>query len=136
MSTTILCAGCTLGYGTDPTYNTIEELNSVTVPTLTVASVDMTDLASLNRIFKPGTPDFGSLAFSINYTTAQYHDLRNLARQRVERDWKFTIPDSGLSRWKFRGSITGLSGAIPSGDGKISCEVSIKVNGVMTHGRS
>ena len=137
MSTTILAQGCILTARTSPGYgprHEILELKTVTVPTISIPSVDVSDLKHVKRLFRAGIPDNGVLTFTFGWTNTVYYYLETIRAAKTEKNWEFTVSDASTSTWSFVGSITNLSSSAGDVDGEITGEVSIKVNGNMSLG--
>jgi len=109
----------------------IAELNSIQFPDKTRAVVDLTHLNATNQyhIFKSGFRDAGRVVFNINYDRTQYERLNEDFNDNDPVLYKIVLGDSASSEFVFEGLLTRLSGNVPEGDSKVTCDCEIKLTG-------
>lgn len=112
-------------------WDEIAELNSVSFPDKSREVVDLTHLNATNRyrIFKTGFRDAGRVVFNINYTDVQYRKLNDDYERDDSVYYRIVLSDSAASEFVFEGFIVRLSGTVPEGSGKLSCDCEIKLTG-------
>lgn len=112
-------------------WDEIAELNSVSFPDKSRETIDLTHLNTTNqyRIFKSGFRDAGQVTFNFNFTKDQYSKLNDDFESNTNLFYRILLNDSAGSEFVFEGLITRLSGTVPEGSGKISCDCDIKLSG-------
>ena len=95
------------------TFTTIAEVGSISGPSLTQATIDVTSMDSANhwREFIGGLKDGGNVTFDINYIpTGGTHNVATgvigMLSTGVKRSFKLVFTDGGSTTWTFIGWIT------------------------------
>ena len=113
-------------------FTTIAEVNRIGLPNQTRPMIDLTDLASVARVFKKGLKDAGSVSFSMNFTRASYIAMNADLDSDTAVNYQIVIPDTGATTIDFSAYVHELSGDIPDPDQKISVDVTMKISGDIT----
>ena len=124
--------------GTTFTYNSVAigDIVSISSPSLTVATIDTTNIASLYRTFLGGTIDSGEMSLEIMY------DPNSTAGEALEGEWKATasaapverqcvITFSDSSAYTFNAILTGMTVNMAM-DAVTTASLSLKVSGAIT----
>lgn len=124
-----------IGNGATPTeaFTTVAEVTSISMPSLSRDTVDVTDMASTERYrqFIAGLRDGGEVELELALTAAGYTALLAKYNQNAANNYKITLPDSPASSLVFSGLLTDLPGELPLDD-KSSLSVTFKVSGKPT----
>jgi len=112
------------------TFAPIAEINSITGPGKTRATIDVTDLDSTGgyREFIAGFRDSGEITLSMNFTLDTYDDLNADFESDTLRTYQVVLSDIGNTTFEFEGLVTSLGLAIPMDD-KITSDATIKISG-------
>lgn len=119
-------------------YTTIDEVMSISGPTLSAATVEVTNHSSGVpwREFISTLLDAGEVSFDLNFvpSNATHSATSGVVADmtgRVRRSFRIIFPDSGSTEWYFQGVYTKFESSEPT-DGKISASVTIKLSGEPT----
>lgn len=113
-------------------FTAIAEVNRIGLPNQTRPMIDLTDLASVARVFKKGLKDAGSVSFSMNFTRASYIAMNADLDSDTAVNYQIVIPDTGATTIDFSAYVHELGGDIPDPDQKISVDVTMKISGDIT----
>lgn len=114
----------------------IGDVVSLSAPSITVATIDTTNIASIYRTFLGGTIDSGEMSLELMY------DPNEAGSAKLEAAWEATaatapqakecvITFSDGSSYTFQAILTGMQ-ASAAIDAVITCSVSLKVTGAIT----
>jgi len=112
------------------TYTTIGEINSITGPTMSRATIDTTalDTAGGYRTFITGFRNPGTITLNMNFTIATYGLMKSDFESDTPRYYRITLPDPGATTIEFQGLVTELPLTIPADD-KVTANVTIQITG-------
>tara|TARA_R100001463_G_scaffold129363_2_gene188247 strand:- start:39 stop:443 length:405 start_codon:yes stop_codon:yes gene_type:complete len=126
------------GNGTIFKYNSVAigDIISISAPSVTVATIDTTSVASIYRTFLGGTIDSGTMSLEIMY------DPNSTAGAALEAEWEATasnapverdceIEFSDSSKYAFKGILVGMSASVAIDD-RVTASVEIKLSGAIT----
>ena len=119
----------TLSYGTQSasaSYTALGKITNMSIPSMSVAAVDITELVDNVKQFAPGVKDYGEMSVSLLYSKANSLVIQTQF-DGVPRSWQITFPDSGTL--SFDGIISSLGGEVSEGGDAITQEISIKLTG-------
>ncbi len=116
-----------------PTFATVAEVNSITGPTMTRSTIDVTSLDSSGgyREFITGFRDGGTVSLSMNFTPTGYGSLLSDFGSATLRDYQIVLSDTGATTFDFSALVTEIPLDIPTDD-KITCTVTLKISGAVT----
>ena len=116
--------------GTSTSYTTIADVKSITMPSMEVNDVDVTNLDSANYTmeFKPGLINPGELTFTVSYDESQSNTLYGLLR--AEKKFRVTATDSAT--YAVNGYIKQFGFPQVESESELTNELTIKVNGAPT----
>jgi predicted secreted protein len=120
-------------YRKDPTsgiYETLAEVTSVSGPTKTRETIDVTNFDSDGgyREFVASFRDGGEVSLDMNFTNATYKKIDEDFDSDDKNQYRITFPDTSGSKLDFYGLVTGNE-VSASVDDKVSASVTIKVSG-------
>ena len=121
--------------GTTVTWNgTIADVVSISAPSVSVATIDTTDLESVHRTFLGGTIDSGEVTLEIMYDPKSDTDIEaawdNTATAApVESNMVITFTDS--STYTFAAIMTGFSVSVAT-DAAVTASATFKISGAVT----
>jgi len=109
------------------------EVNSITGPNKTRATIDVTSLDSSGgyREFITSFRDPGELTLNMNFTLDTYDDMNADFESDSANDYQIILPDVNNTTFELSGLVTSLGVAIPLDD-KVSSDVTIKITGQVT----
>lgn len=112
---------------------TIAEINSITGPGMTRATIDVTSLDSTGgyREFITGFRDGGTVVLNMNYKKSNYDVMMSDFESNSTVSYSIVLNDTGASQLDFEGLVTELPLTIPLDD-KITMVVTIKITGAVT----
>jgi len=118
---------------TSGAWGTIAEINTVTGPSMTRDTIDVTTLGSTDgyREFIAGFRDGGTVVLSMNFTRAQYDTMKDDFESDTLVDYEVVLPDPSTTTLEFEGLVTEMPLTIPPDD-KITMDVTIKISGTVT----
>jgi len=104
---------------------------SMSLPSMTVSDVDVTELSDTIKKFKAGIIDLGEVTISLRYKQANASTVLGYLTARDVDVWTITFPAPSSSTLVFSAYPNGLSGAVPAGDGSesVTQELSLKLTG-------
>jgi predicted secreted protein len=113
-----------------PTFSAIAEINSISGPNKSRATMDVTSLDSTGgyREFRASFRDPGEVQLSMNFTLATYTLLNDDFEDESPRDYQIVFPDTGETTFEFSGLVTAMGSAVPLDD-KVTATVTIKITG-------
>jgi len=116
-------------------YENVAEVNSITGPTMTRSTIDVTSLDTIGgyRESITGFRDAGTVTLAMNFTDLGYTNL--LADfESVELNWyRIILSDPGVTTIEFQGLVTELPIDIKPDD-KVTATCTIKITGAITLG--
>jgi len=114
-------------------YENVAEVNSITGPTMTRSTIDVTSLDTIGgyRESITGFRDAGTVTLAMNFTDLGYTNL--LADfESVELNWyRIILSDPGVTTIEFQGLVTELPIDIKPDD-KVTATCTIKITGAIT----
>ena len=121
--------------GTTVTWNdAIADVVSISAPSVSVATIDTTDLESVHRTFLGGTIDSGEVTLEIMYDPKSDTDIEDAwdntaTAAPVESNMVITFTDS--STYTFAAIMTGFSGSVAT-DAAVTASATFKISGAVT----
>ena len=121
--------------GTTVTWNgTIADVVSISAPSVSIATIDTTDLESVHRTFLGGTIDSGEVTLEIMYDPKSDTDIEDAwddsaSAAPVESNMVITFTDS--STYTFAAIMTGFSVSIAT-DAAVTASATFKISGAVT----
>lgn len=117
----------------------IAEINSITGPSMTRDTIDVTSLDSTGgyREFITGFRDAGTVSLAMNFTRDTYELMKDDFEDNILKNYEIVLPDLENTSLEFEGLVTELPMTIPADD-KVTADVTIKISGqvVMNSGAS
>lgn len=126
-----------IGDGATPTENftTIAEVKSISGPSLSADTIDVTNMSSPNgwREFIQGPKDGGEVTFDVNFlpTNATHNAATGLLRDfknGTRRNFKLVFPNPGNTTWQFAAIVTGFEVSAPVDD-VLGASITLKLTG-------
>ena len=120
--------------GTTVSWNgTIADVVSITAPSVTVATIDTTNIASVHRTFLGGTID-SEVSLEIMYDPKSDTDIEDAwdntaSAAPVEADMVITFTDA--STYAFKAIMTGFSVTLAT-DAAVTASATFKISGAVT----
>ena len=121
--------------GTTVSWNgTIADVVSISAPSVSVATIDTTDLESVHRTFLGGTIDSGEVTLEIMYDPKSDTDIEDAwdntaTAAPVESNMVITFTDS--STYTFAAIMTGFSVSVAT-DAAVTASATFKISGAVT----
>ena len=121
--------------GTTVSWNgTIADVVSISAPSVSVATIDTTDLESVHRTFLGGTIDSGEVTLEIMYDPKSDTDIEDAwddsaSAAPVESNMVITFTDS--STYTFAAIMTGFSVSVAT-DAAVTASATFKISGAVT----
>ena len=111
----------------------IAEINTITGPGMTRDTIDVTSLDSIGgyREFIGGFRDGGTIALAMNFTRAEYEQMKTDFESDVLQSYEIVLPDAENTTLEFVGLVTEAPLTIPPDD-KITADITIKISGAVT----
>lgn len=113
-------------------FTKLSEVNSVSLPNLTRPTIDVTDLDSLAREYVAALRTSGEVTVGMNFTRNTYIATYNDYKSDTARNYQIVLPDTSNTTIEFTGYVSGISGAAPGPDEKVSVEVTYTITGDIT----
>ena len=110
----------------------IAEINSISGPTMSRETIDVTVLSDIDgyRKFIPGLRDPGTISLDMNFTEGGFAQMKDLFESDDESNFTIELPnDTALT---FSGFVTECPIEIPIGD-KITASVTIQISGSVAY---
>ena len=106
----------------------IAEVNSITGPSMTRDTIDVTSLDSIGgyREFIAGFRNPGTISLSMNFTNVSYTIMKTDYEDENPQSYDLLLPD--LTSLEFIGLVTELPLTVPADD-KITIDVVIQISG-------
>ncbi len=114
-------------------YSDIAEINSITGPDKSRATIDVTSLDSTGgyREFIAGFRDGGEVTLQMNFTRNTYDDMNDDFESDSLVDYRLVMSDASKTTFDFKALVTAIGLAIPLDD-KITAPVTLKISGQVT----
>lgn len=111
-------------------YTAIAEINSITGPSMSRSSIDVTSLDSTDgyREFISGFRDAGEVVLNMNFTRETYEQMRLDFEDDDSHNYQIVLPDTGETTLDFAAFVMNLPLSIPFED-KITVDVTLKITG-------
>jgi predicted secreted protein len=108
----------------------LSEINSISGPTMTRDTIDVTSLDSTGgyREFITGFRDGGTVSLTMNFTRDTYDLMMTDFESNTPRFYQIVLPDADSTSFEFCGLVTECPLDIPTDD-KVTANVTIKVSG-------
>lgn len=112
-------------------FTAIPELRSITGPTMTAETIDVSHLGSTSgyRDFISGFKEAGEISGEVNWTQAGYASLLALFESGAQKNFQLVFSDG--TDYKFSGRITALPITAQTGDA-VRFNLTIKITGTFT----
>ena len=111
----------------------IAEINSITGPTKSRDTIDVTSLDSTGgyREFIGGFRDGGTVTLPMNFTRDTYDTMNTDFESDDLQNYEIYLPDDENTSFEFEALVTELGLGIPADD-KVTADVTLKVSGQVT----
>ncbi len=111
----------------------IAEINSISGPRATHATIDVTSLDSTGgyREFITGFRDAGTVTLNMNFTRSGWETMQTDFESDTAVNYEIVLPDAENTTIEFQGLVTECPLDIPM-DNKITCSIVIKISGQIT----
>lgn len=108
----------------------IAEINSITGPSMSRDTIDVTSLDSTGgyREFITGFRNAGTVVLAMNFTRDTYELMKGDFESNVAKNYQIILPDAENTGLDFEGLVTELPLTIPADD-KITADVTIQITG-------
>lgn len=122
------------GDGASPeVFTAIAEVNSITGPSMSRETIDVTSLDSTGgyREYITGFRDGGEVALSMNFTRDGWEAMRIDFANDDTVNYQIVFPDTGATTLDFAAYVTDLP-ITTTPDDKITAEITLKITGEVT----
>ena len=111
----------------------IAEINSITGPSMSRDTIDVTSLDSTGgyREFITGFRNAGTVALAMNFTRDTYDLMKLDFESNTLVNYEIILPDVEETTLEFEGLVTELPLSIPADD-KVTADVTIQISGQVT----
>lgn len=111
-------------------WQAIAEINSITGPSMSRDTIDVTSLDSTGgyREFITGFRNAGTVVLAMNFTRATYEQMLDDFEEEDAQTYQIILPDSENTSLSFEGTVSELPLTIPADD-KVTADVTIQVTG-------
>jgi predicted secreted protein len=111
----------------------IAEINSITGPSMSRDTIDVTSLDSTGgyREFITGFRKAGTVALKMNFTRPTYELMKDDFENDALQNYEIVLPDIENTTIEFEGLVTELPLTVPADD-KMTADVTIQVSGQVT----
>jgi len=111
-------------------WEAISEINSITGPSMSRDTIDVTSLDSTGgyREFITGFRNAGTIVLAMNFTRDTYEQMKNDFESNTAQNYQIVLPDVENTGLDFEGLVTELPLTIPADD-KITADVTIQITG-------
>ena len=112
------------------TWVEIAEINSITGPSMSRDTIDVTSLDSTGgyREFITGFRNAGTVVLAMNFTRETYETMLNDFESNTIQNYQIVLPDVENTGLDFEGLVSELPLTIPADD-KVTADVTIQVTG-------
>lgn len=133
MTNAVSSVGALLKKYTGTTWASVGEVTTISGPTMSRETIDVTSLASTGgyREFIAGFRDPGTMTFTMNFNRTDYDTMKTDFESDTEQDYELILPDDDVTTLEFSGLVTELPLNLDPGS-QITCNVTIKVTGQVT----
>ena len=133
MSDAIAGVGTSFRKWTGSAWAPIAEVNSISGPTMSRDTIDVTSLDSTGgyREFIAGFRDPGTVQLTMNFTNATYQIMKDDFEDDTAQNYEIVLNDDIHTSLEFIGLVTELPIEVPTDD-KITSTVTIKITGQVT----
>lgn len=116
--------------GESGTWEPIAEINSITGPSMSRDTIDVTSLDTKGgyREFIAGFRNPGTIVLSMNFTATGYHLMKQDFEDDSAQEYQIVLPDPDETTLEFSGLVTELPLTVPPDD-KITLDVTIQISG-------
>lgn len=116
-------------------WDDIAEVNSITGPTMTRETIDVTSLDSTGgyREFIGSFRDGGTISLNMNFSHTTYQTMKEDFESAEIQSYLIQLPDTNVTTFDFDGFVTECPINVPTDD-KISSDVVIKISGQVVFG--
>jgi predicted secreted protein len=116
----------------DQKWVAIAEINSITGPSMSRDTIDVTSLSSTGgyREFIGGFRNPGTVQLSMNFYRQNYDLFKGDFESSTIQNYRIVLPDAESTSVEFEGLVTELPLTIPADD-KITMDVTIQVSGAV-----
>lgn len=114
-------------------WEAIAEINSITGPSMSRDTIDVTSLDSTGgyREFITGFRNAGTITLAMNFTRSTYDTMKADFESDTAQNYEIVLPDAENTSVEFEGLVTELPLSIPADD-KVTADVTIQVSGQVT----
>lgn len=111
-------------------WEAIAEINSITGPSMSRDTIDVTSLDSTGgyREFITGFRNAGTVVLAMNFTRETYEQMKADFESNTAQNYQIDLPDVENTSLDFEGLVTELPLTIPADD-KVTADVTIQVTG-------
>jgi predicted secreted protein len=111
-------------------WDNIAEINSITGPSMSRDTIDVTSLDSTGgyREFITGFRNAGTVTLAMNFTRSTYNTMKTDFESDTLQNYEIYLPDLEGTSLEFEGLVTELPLNIPADD-KITADVTIQISG-------
>lgn len=111
----------------------LAEINSITGPSKTRDTIDVTSLDSTGgyREFITGFRDAGTVQLTMNFSRESFELMNDDFEDDTAQNYEIVLPDAETTSFEFEGLVTEVPLEIPMDD-KITMTVTIKITGQVT----
>lgn len=129
-STAVAGVGTKFRRWTSGAWSDIAEINSITGPSMSRDTIDVTSLDSTGgyREFITGFRNAGTVVLAMNFTRDTYELMKTDFESNVAQNYQIVLPDVENTGLDFEGLVTELPLTIPADD-KVTADVTIQVTG-------
>ncbi len=126
--------GCNLKLSISSVFTTIPQRVSISIPKISRAAIDTTDLDSTADTVIVGIKRSDPFSFTINWDQANtvHNALFSSLDSGVLESWKYIATDSGASEVAFSGYVVGFESEDIAVDGVQRAKVTVKPSGAVT----
>lgn len=129
-STAIAGVGTSFKRWSGSAWVAIAEINSITGPSMSRDTIDVTSLDSTGgyREFITGFRNAGTVVLAMNFTRDTYEQMLNDFESNTIQNYQIVLPDVENTGLDFEGLVSELPLTIPADD-KVTADVTIQVTG-------
>lgn len=115
---------------TNAAWSNIAEINSITGPSMSRTTIDVTSLDSTGgyREFITGFRNAGTVSLSMNFTRATLDVMKNAFESNTIGNYRIALPDVENTTIEFEGLVTEMPLTVPMDD-KVTMTVTIQISG-------